>query len=205
MDPATEPPSRSTCTSCTFLDDFSNYWTAVMYFQARNGTFMRAKQLGSLFHEAANGGITIYYFDAPGGYNITAFQKGFRMRNGDPTVRDKESASRFKGITYTCLARPDTRYTNVTSEELWPEDESQPFLWSFGDRTGYGHHGDYIFGWKGGSLQRAFDAKCKPILNCAKLPTQEISVANTCTKNRTVAEEVDGWLDELPGGVEVLG
>jgi hypothetical protein len=31
-------PSASTCTSCTFSEDFSNYWTAVLYFRARTQT-----------------------------------------------------------------------------------------------------------------------------------------------------------------------
>src|SRR4051794_39380553 len=35
MDPATHDlPTKSTCTSCTFSDDFSNYWTAVLFFRA---------------------------------------------------------------------------------------------------------------------------------------------------------------------------
>ncbi|KAH8665995.1 hypothetical protein BGZ60DRAFT_378377 [Tricladium varicosporioides] len=276
MNPTIEPSSLSTCTSCTFLDDFSNYWTASMYFQARNGSFKRIQQLGSLYAEKATGGITVYYFDPPRKSNVSAFKKGFRMRNGDPTARDKASASAFRGITYTCLEKEDTRFTNITdvfpskfckygilttiyfppcwdgvnldmpdhhshvayptegryedgaicpnshpvqipqlayeirwdtspynSAELWPEDGSQPFVWSSGDKTGYGSHGDYLFGWKGDSLQRAFNAKCTPLVNCANLPTQEIAVANTCTKKRMVEEAVDGWLEELPGGVEV--
>lgn len=45
MDPATHDPVRdSTCTSCTFSEDFSNYWTAVLYFRARNGTYKRVRQ-----------------------------------------------------------------------------------------------------------------------------------------------------------------
>lgn len=35
----------STCTTCQFSEDFSNYWTAVMYFRARNGTFKRVPQI----------------------------------------------------------------------------------------------------------------------------------------------------------------
>ena len=41
MDPNNDISSIATCTSCTFSEDFSNYWTAVLYFRARNGTFKR--------------------------------------------------------------------------------------------------------------------------------------------------------------------
>lgn len=40
MDPATDLAKTSTCTSCSFVQDKSNYWTAVMFFKAKNGTYM---------------------------------------------------------------------------------------------------------------------------------------------------------------------
>lgn len=53
-------PTQASCTTCTFADDFSNYWTAVMYFRARNGTFKRVPQIGNQLFEAATGGMSIY-------------------------------------------------------------------------------------------------------------------------------------------------
>jgi hypothetical protein len=40
MDPANDISQTSTCTSCSFTQDKSNYWTAVMFFKAKNGTYM---------------------------------------------------------------------------------------------------------------------------------------------------------------------
>lgn len=67
-------PSLSNCTSCTFSEDFSNYWTAAMYYKARNGTFKRVAQFpnGGL---KQNGGITVYYIPPYDGVsNVTAFK-----------------------------------------------------------------------------------------------------------------------------------
>ncbi len=63
MDPSShDPPTVSSCTTCTFAEDFSNYWTAVLYFKARNGTYRRVPQKGNVGFEAAkDGGMTIYY------------------------------------------------------------------------------------------------------------------------------------------------
>lgn len=53
-------PNDSTCTSCQFSEDFSNYWTAVLFFKARNGSFHRVPQRGNGGFEGANGGMTVY-------------------------------------------------------------------------------------------------------------------------------------------------
>ena len=86
MDSATHDlVSESTCTSCTFSEDFSNYWTAVMYFKHQNGSYLRVPQypnaqLGTAGRDASdiNGGMTIYYtqkdFSSNGNQYITAFK-----------------------------------------------------------------------------------------------------------------------------------
>jgi hypothetical protein len=39
----------------------ANYWTAVMYFRAKNGTYKRVSNIGNNQFEKANGGLTVYY------------------------------------------------------------------------------------------------------------------------------------------------
>ena len=76
MTPVTlDPSSASSCTSCTYSEDFSNYWTANVYFKAKNGTYKRVPQVAKLGLRV-QGGMTVYYIR---GYQaaakVTAFPK----------------------------------------------------------------------------------------------------------------------------------
>ncbi|PMD38709.1 hypothetical protein L207DRAFT_597311 [Hyaloscypha variabilis F] len=101
-------PSRSNCTSCTFSEDFGNYWTAVMYYRARNGTYKRVAQFpnGGL---KQNGGITVYYIPPYDGVtNVTTFKPGFRMLAGDPMLRSTTGESR--DICHRCFVEDTFAY-----------------------------------------------------------------------------------------------
>jgi hypothetical protein len=81
--------------------------------------------------------------------------------------------------------------TAFNDAALWPEDGSQPFLYSMGDGTGYGQHGDYIFGWKEGALQKAMDQRCFGN-TCAGLKTQGAEESMKCAVKQSVQEPVEG-------------
>ncbi|KAH6901641.1 hypothetical protein BKA70DRAFT_1374750 [Coprinopsis sp. MPI-PUGE-AT-0042] len=291
MDPEIDISETSTCTTCRFKEDKSNYWTAVMYFKHPNGTFIRVPQAANGGTGRPNGGMTVYYIQPPGNTPVVAFRKGFRMIVGNPMLRnvnhiapdspeayaltfrcwdgvprsdwayapgvgpfesvhlptkpclgmiraniffpscwngvdldthDHSSHVAFlrgtvppQGIFYlngTCPPSHPVRIPLIFLEtvwdtrpfnSMWPEDGTQPFVLSMGDLTGYGHHGDYVFGWEGDSLQRAMDhcldrgdfpADCKEL----NIITDE--EMNSCTQKPEIDEKIEGeYLDKLPG------
>ncbi|KAK3689329.1 hypothetical protein B0T22DRAFT_427574 [Podospora appendiculata] len=283
--PVADIAKHASCTTCHFLEDLSNYWTANLYFKARNGSYKRVPQMANQFNQGDNGGITIYY-TSPGPNLTTAFKPGFRMLTGDSTRRTSENLGKSMQQCYRCFTKDnfggsmyspcmdptyDTDYLskqpcaggirsniifplcwdgkNIDSpnhrdhvshpvggptsfsvvtgacpashpvkipqvmlevmwdtrafnnKEDWPEDGSQPFVLSTGDKTGYGQHGDYVFGWEGNSLQTAMDSGCY-LRNCSQLTEQAPQVKNRCSVPVTVKEhkDLDDWLPELPGG-----
>ncbi|KAF4624868.1 hypothetical protein G7Y89_g13304 [Cudoniella acicularis] len=289
--------TTANCTTCTFSEDFSNYWTAALYFKARDGRYKRVPIYANADLESGiQGGMTIYYtqldFNSNGKDNITAFQPGFRMTLGSPTTNTKDAAVKNTGLRYTCLQTVMTRgaetpdfptkpcpagimaihhfpaqatptlhikamhlltkvrcwdgknldspdhqshmfsttkgafqnagpcpsshpirvpqlayetlwnTTGFNDKSLWPTDGSQPFVWSTGDDKGYSTHGDYIFGWKGDSLQKAMDSTCM-FTGCGSpngpLKVQTGAQQNKCAVQNTVTEDTEGWLTSLPG------
>jgi len=88
MDPNNHDLTTSTCTSCSFKQDKSNYWTAVMFYKAKNGTYKRVPQTGNGGPQGRlinKGGLDVYYI--PSG-KVTAFKKGFRMLAGNAANTD---------------------------------------------------------------------------------------------------------------------
>jgi len=74
----------------------------------------------------------------------------------------------------------------------WPKDGSNPFVWSFGDATGFANHADYLFGWKGDALQKILDTSC--YFNCpaSVAKVQSIADMNKCSQKVVVDEDIDG-------------
>lgn len=110
MAPGQDPADRATCTTCIFTEDLSNYWTAVMYFRARNNSYIRVPQYPNSLIGNLNGGMTVYYiqadFSTNGKQKITSFKPGFRMTVGSPSDRNHKNA----GLAYTCLQNVNTRF-----------------------------------------------------------------------------------------------
>ncbi|KAI1815444.1 hypothetical protein GGS20DRAFT_597041 [Poronia punctata] len=272
---------RGTCTTCEMAEDFSNYWTAVLYFKhPENGSYHRVPVINNAALAAGtSGGMTIYYTQVPrhdfftdglAQQYITAFQPGFRMTVGSPATSTLQDAQKHIGLRYNCLTSllnrgpelvdfpdkpcqaglftvhhfpacwdgknldsPDHQshmYNTITQDgfvnappcpashpvrmpqltyetvwdttkfnSLWPSGAPNPFVWSFQGTSGYGTHADYMFGWKGDSLQRAMNKSECFYDGCGSIQKQAMSVANQCTVKDQIGEDTEGWLDALPG------
>jgi hypothetical protein len=100
--------AASTCTSCSFKQDKSNYWTAVMFYKAKNGTYKRVPQTGNGGPQGKlvnKGGLDVYYI--PSG-KVTAFKKGFRMLAGNAANTDPNKTPKAN-ICHRCW----TGYTDT--------------------------------------------------------------------------------------------
>lgn len=286
MDPETHDlPERSTCTSCSFKEDLSNYWTAVIFYRNNQGKYFRVPTTGNggpqgkLVHP--NGGMDLYYIPLGGNRKVTAFKKGFRMIAGNAGNKDASKVNRaslchrcwtsanegqFVGgapctgqdtvdipkaktcqmirqtlIFPTCwdgknldspnhqdhmayntgyvsangggscpashpIATPQIMYeimwnvSDFTRRSDWPTT-GDPYILSM-DLGGSALHGDYVFGWKGDTLQKAMDNRCNLNRDCAAagIHYQAPEQYAACTVKQNAPETYDGALNALPQG-----
>lgn len=80
---------------------------------------------------------------------------------------------------------------------------SQPFVYAYGDPTGYGYHADFINGWDKGVLQNAVD-KCHcnaygdPTC-CVEQGIFHMNKGQSCRITKSINEQTTGTLSKLPG------
>ncbi|KAF2470030.1 WSC-domain-containing protein [Lindgomyces ingoldianus] len=77
-----------------------------------------------------------------------------------------------------------------------------PFVFSNGDPTGYGFHGDFVNGWDVPVLQKAVDTcldDSGSVAKCGAVTMFTASECNACKLPTVVNEQVDGMMDKLPG------
>jgi hypothetical protein len=88
----------------------------------------------------------------------------------------------------------ETLWDTAQFNSMWPANAGNPFELSSGDEKGFGTHGDYLFGWKGDSLQRAMDHSCmfNACENGRPLKSQNVAAMNKCTVKSSVNENIDG-------------
>lgn len=87
----------------------------------------------------------------------------------------------------------ETLWDMTQFNNMWPKDGSNPFVLSYGVNKGYGTHADYVFGWKGDSLQKAMDSSCmfNACENGRPLKSQNVQAMNKCAVKNMVNEDLD--------------
>jgi len=86
----------------------------------------------------------------------------------------------------------ETLYDTAQFANMWPANGQNPFVMSYDDSRGYGTHADYVFGWKGDSLQRAMDNGCmfNACENGRPLKSQGVAAMNACSVKDMVGENI---------------
>ncbi len=94
--------------------------------------------------------------------------------------------------------------SSFMDKSIWPADGTNPFIYSM-NLGGAAAHGDYVFGWKGDSLQKAMDKNCNLNKDCPAAGLHALSpdVYSACTKKQQAPEDVDGC-KSFPGATAAL-
>ncbi|KAI9813477.1 MAG: hypothetical protein M1827_004153 [Pycnora praestabilis] len=99
---------------------------------------------------------------------------------------------------------------SIFYEVIWNVDafkdewygSGQPFVWSTGDPTGYGYHGDFVNGWDVPTLQQAVNQCTSDSGNLEDCPVFTLTSDNAatgCIIPPSINEQVSGVLTALPG------
>ncbi|OBT64345.1 hypothetical protein VE03_05813 [Pseudogymnoascus sp. 23342-1-I1] len=102
------------------------------------------------------------------------------------------------------------RFISLFYEVVWDTPKfadqwngaNHPFVFSNGDETGYGYHGDFVNGWDVPTLQRAV-TECTNLSgvveDCPVFDFFEDAKVDACKIKPTISEEIQGTLAALPG------
>ncbi|KFY57996.1 hypothetical protein V496_06292 [Pseudogymnoascus sp. VKM F-4515 (FW-2607)] len=109
-----------------------------------------------------------------------------------------------------CPESHPKRFISLFYEVVWDtpkfadqwNGDKHPFVFSNGDETGYGYHGDFVNGWDVPTLQRAV-TECTNLSgvveDCPVFDFFEDEKVDTCKIQSTIDEKIQGTLAALPG------
>jgi hypothetical protein len=135
----------------------------------------------------------------------------------DVTSDNKKSHVAYPNTIMDGVCPPDfpVRLPGLFYESIWNTAEfagvDGEFVWSNGDPTGYGYHGDFIMGWAEDFLQSAVDTCTNPsgrIQDCPLFTIQDDADVQACKINKGLLsalldEDLIGPMGGLPGDVPV--
>jgi hypothetical protein len=131
----------------------------------------------------------------------------------DLDTKDHKSHMSYPVEAYNSGSCPDgfpVHFISIFFETLWDTGKfanrwygnKQPFVFSMGDPTGFGGHGDFVMGWEEQHLQRAVDtclADSGRVEDCPEFNLIPDSQAEGCSVPSRVDEPTTGKLSALPG------
>ncbi|KFY25116.1 hypothetical protein V493_04831 [Pseudogymnoascus sp. VKM F-4281 (FW-2241)] len=109
-----------------------------------------------------------------------------------------------------CPESHPKRFISLFYEVIWDtpkfadqwNGDKHPFVFSNGDETGYGYHGDFVNGWDVPTLQRAV-TECTNLSgvveDCPVFDFFEDEEVDNCKIQSTIDEKIQGTLAALPG------
>ncbi|OBT89611.1 hypothetical protein VE02_01762 [Pseudogymnoascus sp. 03VT05] len=109
-----------------------------------------------------------------------------------------------------CPQSHPKRFISLFYEVVWDTPKfadkfvngKHPFVFSNGDETGYGYHGDFVNGWDVPTLQKAV-TECTNLSgvveDCPVFQFFDDAKVDTCKITPTISEKVQGKLAALPG------
>lgn len=116
-------------------------------------------------------------------------------------------------IDGTCPEGYQTRLVSLFYETIWNtyafKDQDGYFALANGDPTGFGYHGDFMFGWQDGVLQDAVDTCTSPtgeVGDCEIFKLQTEAEQRQCTFDmppQLLHDPVEFVENGLPGGVPI--
>jgi len=109
-----------------------------------------------------------------------------------------------------CPPSHPKRFISIFYEVIWDTPKfadkwhgsGHPFVFSNGDETGYGYHGDFVNGWDVPTLQKAVNECTNDsgnVEDCHVFNFFSDDFANNCKIPASIDEQVFGTLEALPG------
>ncbi|KAF2122666.1 hypothetical protein BDV96DRAFT_618030 [Lophiotrema nucula] len=152
-------------------------------------------------------------YNCPGGLRAQIFFPSCWDGIHLDSANHKSHMSYFSGTEYNTGVCPSTHPVHTISiffEILYDTDRfkdqwygnQQPFVFSNGDNTGYGFHGDFVNGWDVRVLQKAVDtctSDSGQVERCPAVTQFTATEYKACKIPAIVNEQSDGWTKTLPG------
>ncbi|KAI0000276.1 hypothetical protein F4779DRAFT_148644 [Xylariaceae sp. FL0662B] len=144
----------------------------------------------------------------PSCYNPEAGLDDYKNNMAFPTSADGGKSDCPKGWVHVPHLFYEVYYNTPLFQNEWDVDhQTQPFVLSNGDRTGYSSHADFIAGWDEETLQTIIDgcnAGDTGMDTCPKI-IGGVNKSNKCQMSSAFPDPTEEWISALPGDNPLSG